>query len=108
MKMKKINLLAFIMFITLSASPVFAAKTSNASKSPATETESRLTTEEVNTLTSRVNEIRDMDKSNLSASEKSELKSELKEIKETIKSEPYIYIGGGTLILIIILLIILL
>lgn len=108
--MKKTNLMALIIFLTLGASPAFAAKSGNTANATATttETETRLTTEEVNALTLRVKEIRDMDKSDLSAAEKSELKSELKEIKETMKSEPYIYIGGTTLILVIILLIILL
>jgi len=61
----------------------------------------------MSSLSARVIEIRDMDKSNLSSVEKSELKSELREIKDTMKRGPYIYIGGSTLILIIILLIIL-
>jgi hypothetical protein len=105
--MKKINFFALLMFIALSVSPAFAAKAESKSATPTT-TENSLTKEEVNELTTRVEEIRDMDKSNLSASEKSELKSELKDIKETMKSDPYIYIGGSTLILVIILLIILL
>lgn len=107
--MKKTNLMALIMFLALSASPVFAAKSGNTANTSATttETETRLTNEEVNALTSRVYEIRDMDKSDLSAAEKSELKSELKEINATIKSDPYIYIGGSTLIIIIVLLILL-
>jgi len=100
--MKKINFLALLMFISLSVSPAFAGKSE--SKNATTE----LTKDEVSSLTSRVEEIRDMDKSNLSASEKSELKSELKEIKETMKSEPYIYIGGSTVLILIIVLIILL
>jgi hypothetical protein len=50
-----------------------------------------------------------MDKSTMTLSEKSELKSELKEIKATMKSsDPYIYIGGSTLIVLIIVLIIVL
>lgn len=103
--MKKTNLLALIMFITLSATPLFAAKSSNSETN--TEMSSSLTKEEVSTLTSRVEEIRDMDKSDLSAAEKSDLKNELKDIKETMKSDPYIYIGGSTLIILIILLIVL-
>jgi len=55
-----------------------------------------------------VTEIREMDKSELTASEKSELKGELKEIKETVQNEPAIYIGGISLLLLIILLVILL
>lgn len=100
--MKKIKFLALLMFISLSVSPAFAST----AKSATTSTE--LTKEEVSSLTSRVEEIRDMDKSDLTASEKSELKSELKEIKETMKSAPYIYIGGSTLLILIIVLIILL
>ena len=104
--MKKMKLMALVMFMALSASPLFAAISNSAATTTATE--NSLTTEEVATLTSRVEEIRDMDKSNLSATEKSELKSELKEIKSTIKSDPYIYIGGSTLIILIIVLIIVL
>lgn len=104
--MKKTNLLALIMFMTLSATPLFAAKSNNSETT--TEMKSSLTKEEVSTLTSRVEEIRDMDKSELSATEKSDLKNELKDIKETMKSDPYIYIGGSTLLILIILLIVLL
>jgi hypothetical protein len=104
--MKKTNLLALIMFMTLSATPLFAAKSTNSETT--TEMKSGLTKEEVSILTSRVEEIRDMDKSELSATEKSDLKNELKDIKETMKSDPYIYIGGSTLLILIILLIVLL
>jgi hypothetical protein len=72
------------------------------------ETEATLTTEEVNILKERVLEIREMDKSALTVTEKSELKSELNEIKETVRNEPAIYIGGISLLLLIILLVILL
>ncbi|MPM86577.1 hypothetical protein SDC9_133666 [bioreactor metagenome] len=71
-------------------------------------TEATLTTEEVNVLKERVIEIREMDKSELTATEKSELKNELKEIKETVQNGPAIYIGGLSLLLLIILLVVLL
>lgn len=103
--MKKIKIFALLMFISLSVSPAFAA---TAEPKTAATTENSLTREEATALTNRVEEIREMDKSNMSATEKNELKSELKDIKETMKSDPYIYIGGSTLIIIIILLIILL
>jgi len=107
--MKKINLLALLMFISLSVSPVFAANTASKSAATTTEMDSKLTQEEVTALTARVEEIREMDKSEMTATEKSELKSELKDIKETMKSsDPYIYIGGSTLLILIIVLIILL
>ncbi len=104
--MKTTKFLALIMCITFSASPTFAAKTTNASNPSAAE--SALTKDEVTTLNARVIEIRDMDKSDLTSSEKSDLKNELKDIKETMKNDPYIYIGSGSLIIILILLIILL
>jgi hypothetical protein len=100
--MKKIKFLALLLILSLSVSPVLAST----AKSATTSTE--LSKEEANSMISRVAEIREMDKSNLTANEKSELKSELKEIKETMKSAPYIYIGGSTLLILIIVLIILL
>lgn len=59
-------------------------------------------------MTKRIEEIRNMDKSDMTASEKRELKKELKENKENIrKNGGYIYIGAGTIVLIIILLLLL-
>jgi ABC-type transporter MlaC component len=95
--MKKTIFIAFLMFFALSASTAFAknANLKNASD---------------NAATKRVEEIRNMDKSELTATEKSELRKELKTTKEKIKKDGggYIYIGGGTLLLVIILIIILL
>lgn len=72
-------------------------------------TEKKLTDEELESLKARVVEIRDMDKSELSTSEKRELRSELKEIKEAVKADGgYIYIGVGTLLVAILLLLLLL
>jgi basic membrane lipoprotein Med (substrate-binding protein (PBP1-ABC) superfamily) len=109
--MKKTIFIAFLMFFALSASTAFAknANLKNASDNAATK-ENRLTDEEVSRMTKRVEEIRNMDKSELTATEKSELRKELKTTKEKIKKDGggYIYIGGGTLLLVIILIIILL
>ncbi len=59
-------------------------------------------------LTKRVEEIRDMDKTNMTVKEKRELKKELKGIKENVRrNNGVVYIGTGTLILIIILVILL-
>lgn len=104
--MKTTKFLALIMFITFSASPTFAAKTTNSTNPSAAE--SALTNDEVATLNARVIEIHDMDKSELTSTEKSDLKNELNTIKETVKNDPYVYIGSGSLIIILILLIILL
>lgn len=105
--MKKTIFIALLAIFSFGTAPAFA--TSAKATETATEANSKLTSEEVTALTTRVEEIRDMDKSAMTLSEKSELKSELKEIKETMKSsDPYVYIGGSSLIILIIVLIILL
>ncbi|MDD4778545.1 MAG: hypothetical protein PHV53_09695 [Fermentimonas sp.] len=103
--MKKTIFFALLTIFSLGAAPAFAA---NGTSNNDVATEATLTTEEVNVLKERVIEIREMDKSELNATEKSELKSELNEIKETVRNEPAIYIGGISLLLLIILLVILL
>lgn len=105
--MKRMNMLTLLMFFALIGSQAFAANAESKSNATSKEVVTELSSAEMNSLSARVVEIRDMDKSNLSSVEKSELKSELKEIKDTMKRSPYIYVGGSTLILIIILLIIL-
>jgi len=56
----------------------------------------------------RVQDIRAMDFSAMSATDRKAVKHELKDLKKEIRQEPYIYISGAALILIIILLILLL
>jgi len=102
--MKKAIFFALLTIFSLGAAPTISAKAANKNVA----TEPTLTTEEVNVLKERVIEIRDIDKSSLTETEKSELKSELKEIKETVKNEPAIYLGGISLLLIIILLLVIL
>lgn len=109
--MKKSLLIAFVLFFTMSTTMVSAGNKhakSNARKSndPA-KTENRLSEAELTTLTNRVEEIRDMDKSDMTSAEKKELRTELKEIKSSVKKGGGIYIGSAALILIIILIIIL-
>jgi hypothetical protein len=103
--MKKTIFIALLAIFSLSAAPAFAAKTS---ANATTEATTKLTEEEVSNYRARVEEIREMDKSELSSTEKKELKSELKDIKETMRKDgSYIYIGGSTLLVIIIILLIL-
>ena len=111
-KMKKIILFAFVIIISISASTAFAVKpdTKSATEKPAipAKTENKMSEEELSRLTKRVEEIRDMDKTNMTVKEKRELKKEVKSIKENVKRDGgYIYIGGGTLLLIILLIILL-
>jgi len=103
--MKKTIFFALLAIFSVGGARTFEA---NSASNENVATEATLTTEEVNALKERVTEIREMDKTELTASEKSELKSELKEIKETVQNEPAIYIGGISLLLLIILLVILL
>ncbi|HAH26211.1 MAG TPA: hypothetical protein DCL77_21015 [Prolixibacteraceae bacterium] len=96
---------ALLMVFALSAPATFAA--SKAEKNVAT-TENKMTSEEASRLTKRVEEIRDMDKTNLTVTEKRELRKELKATKENIRKDGgYIYVSVGTVILIIILVILL-
>jgi IMP dehydrogenase/GMP reductase len=110
--MKKIIFFVIVAIFTMSATMAFASKSdrnSEAGKSAVpVKTENKLSDEEVERITKRVEEIRKMDKSDLTSAEKSELKSELKAMKENVKKAGgTIYIGGATLLLIIILILLL-
>lgn len=64
---------------------------------------------EVKTMLNRLEEIKEMDKSNLSSSEKKELRTEVKTIKKNLKSSGHgVYLSVGAIIIIILLLILLL
>ncbi len=107
--MKKTIFLVLVIMLSLGASTAFAEKLNSPEKNaiPA-KSENKLSEEEINRLTKRVEEIRDIDKSDLNAKEKRALRTELKEIKANVRANGgYVYIGAGTLILIIILVILL-
>jgi hypothetical protein len=104
--MKKLVFFVSLMILSLSMSTVFASDPKSTSdKIPAPDkTENKLSAEEVARLTKRVEEIRNMDKSDLTSIEKRALRKELREIK---KNPQVIYISTGTLLLIIILILLL-
>jgi len=105
--MRKIIFLAILMIFTLSSTIAFAGKSDlkSSSDNAATKTENKLTAEEVTRLTNRVEEIRSMDKSEMTVTEKRELRKELKGIKSNVRrSGEVIYISGGTILLIILIL----
>jgi hypothetical protein len=111
--MKKTLVIVCILFLSLSTGMVFGSsthtKTTTASVILNDNKENKLSAEEISCLKNRVEEIRNMDKSVLTRNEKSELRNELKGIRESVRrSDGVIYIGGGTLLLVIILIIILL
>jgi len=102
--MKKTIFCALLAIFSLSAVPTFAAKSSSNTTEATTST--KLTDEEISTYRARVEEIRDMDKSELTKSEKKELRNELKDIKSTMHRDGvYFYVGGSTLLIIILILI---
>jgi len=103
--MKTKNFFVLLLVLMMSAPGAFCA---NAKAETATKVENRMSAEELSSMNKRVEEIRDMDKSEMSSKEKKELKNELKETKKNISRDGgYVYIGTGTLILIILLIILL-
>ncbi|MDF1570139.1 MAG: hypothetical protein P1P82_00770 [Bacteroidales bacterium] len=110
--MKKIIFFVIVAVFTLSSSLVFAGNTDRTADPdklavPA-QTENKLSDAEIDRITKRVEEIRNMDKGDLTSEEKIELKNEMKEMRKTIKGPGgVIYIGAGSLLLIIILVILL-
>jgi hypothetical protein len=108
--MKKLLLFVFVTIFSLSTLTTFAGNTDSNAKNLAVpdKTENKLSAEEISKLTNRVEEIRDMDKTDMTAKEKRDLKKELTTIKKNVKrSGGYVYIGGSTLLLIILLIILL-
>lgn len=59
-------------------------------------------------MVTRLNEIKDMDKSNMSGAERKELRKEVRAIKDSVKDSGGVYISVGAIIIILLLLIILL
>lgn len=104
--MKKfIYSLALIFMLGVSANTVLAAETSDKNKTEMT-AEQQI---QLKRITDRVEEIRAMDKSELSKSEKKELRKELKELKKQARAMGGgIYLSVGAIIIIILLLIIIL
>jgi len=103
--MKKTIFIAIMMIFTLSATTTFAAKNDLKSTTPVA-TENKLSTEELSQMKNRVEEIRNMDKSEMTSSEKRELRKESKGIKENVrKNGEVIYISGGTLLLIVLIIV---
>jgi hypothetical protein len=107
--MKKLSYYILILVFTMSAAMLQAATEKPAEVATAPEEmENYLTEEEVELLTMRVEEIRDMDKSNLTSEEKRELRHELKDIRKELQRGGYVYVSVGTLIVVLLVLLLLL
>ena len=104
MKLKKIiPLLVLAMCLTM-VMPAFAAD-----ETPVTNTEKPNNDARAQQLMTRLKEIRDMDKSNLTSSEKKALRKEVKEMKKEVRrNQNGIYLSVGAIIIIVLLLILLL
>ena len=111
--MKRIIFSICLIIFSLSASVALASNTDpeTTPDNPIapTKTENKLSEEEISRLTKRVEEIRDMDKSELTGKERRDLRKELKAIKEDVRRQgQYVYVGVGTLLVILILVLLLL
>ncbi len=105
MKKLILSVLTTAALVTFNPTQSMAATEVNPTSTPAP---TAATVAKVNVLVNRLNEIDAMDKSTLNASEKKELRKEVRVIKKEInRSGGGVYISVGALLLIIILLIIL-
>ena len=106
--MKKLSIytLAVLLSITFIPVPLKANAETNPSSMPAT---AKAEAAEANVLLDRVYEINAMDKSRLSASERRQLRKEVRSAKKQLKeSGGGVYLSVGAIIIIVLLLIILL
>ncbi len=101
--MKKLHFYLMIMLFALVSIPTSMMANE---KNPANRTE---VPAEVKTMLNRLDEIKEMEKSNLNSSEKKELRKEVKTIKHNLRSSGQgIYLSVGAIIIIVLLLILLL
>lgn len=112
--MKKIVFLTVIAAFLLNVTSLQAAepkkkKSDNKENVQIGEEQNKLSEAEIQVYVARVDEIKNMDKKDLTAQQRRELRKEVREIKDIVKQNAEgIYIGGGALLVVIILLILLL
>ncbi|MBL7870971.1 MAG: hypothetical protein JNM78_05130 [Cyclobacteriaceae bacterium] len=106
--MKKAShyLTAVLLAILLVPAQLLAAPASTRTAIPISPTSESA---KIEAMTTRLNEIKDMDKSNMSAREKKELRKEVRAIKDSAKSSGgAVYLSVGAIIIIVLLLILIL
>ena len=105
----KTKLLFMLVLFALNAPlSISASESKSVSSATPVGTENKMSEEEAARLTKRIEEIRAMDKSNLTAGEKRELRKEVKGIKEKVRRDGgVIYISAGTILIIILILLLL-
>ena len=105
MKKLMVCIATISLLLTLNPAQSVAAIEATPTSTPVT---NNADAEKVNVLVKRLNEIDAMDKSNLSSSERKELRKEVRTIKKEVKAlGGGVYISVGVLLLIIILLLLL-
>jgi hypothetical protein len=107
--MKKIKLLLCTILL-LNAAPIFAGEeTKNSKEATASQNETRLTKAQAGKLVTRLHEIKLLAKTDLSATRKNELRTEVQQIREDLKNQEgvYLYLSGAAILIIILLLILL-
>lgn len=107
--MKKLTLYILTALLLLSVFPMQLEAVTETSTIPMTATKPDESAE-VNALLARLNEINAMDKSNLKAPEKKELRKEVRSIKSELNemSSKGVYLSVGAIVIIVLLLILLL
>jgi len=104
MKCKKLITLLVLAMCLTTVMPAFAAD-----ETPLVTTEAPNNDARAQQLMTRLKEIREMDKSNLTSSEKRALRKEVREMKKEVKkNQNGIYLSVGAIIIIVLLLILLL
>ena len=113
--MKKILPFVFSAIVAMNTSALIAAEHPGSNETKATSgsttgpEEKQLSKDEVTQLANRYEEIQNMDKSNLSAAERKELRQEARDIKDTLKAQDgvILYLSGAAILVIILLIILL-
>ncbi len=106
--MKKLTLSILTVFMSMTFQPMIGVAAEKESIAISSETKEKEAAE-AEVLLNRLNEIKAMDKSNLSSMERKELRSEVKVTKERLKDiGGGVYLSVGAIIVILLVLIILL
>jgi hypothetical protein len=107
--MKKFIFCLMAIFLSLTFIPVqsFAATTEDPTSLVVTKAPEPVESAEAKALITRLDEIKEMDKSKLNSTEKKDLRKEVKSIKRELKDiSGGVYISAGALIVILIILIV--
>lgn len=104
--MKKVILTLMTSAMLFVSTPQQANAATEIKQEMAAETNA-ITQQEADALVNRLHEIKNIDKSELTAAEKKELRNEVISIKNQLSDHPVLVISGTTLLLIIIILILL-